>query len=221
MVTYWYISALILGIGGSIHCLGMCGPLVMAMPWGESKVGKPLIYLISKALGYGVVGYAFSSIGAGVSFFIGQNVLSVVAAFFILMVLFYTKIFQWPVFRRYSYFISSIIQSLKPTRWFHFTLLGLVNAFIPCTMVLAAAGMATAMKNPVDGFMFMFYYGVGTIPVLFILVTMPKLVPVSVRYRFQKMSIFIGVLAALLLMARGVHKPSSVESLTNSVSICK
>lgn len=221
MVTYWYISALIVGLGSSIHCLGMCGPLVMAMPWGRNKIVKPMIYLISKALGYGVIGYAFSGLGTGASFFIGQNVLSLVAALFILLVLFYTKLFRLPVFRRYSYFISSIIQNLKPTRWIHFSLLGFVNAFIPCTMVLAAASMAVVIGNPIDGFIFMFYYGVGTIPVLFFIAAIPSFIPVSIRPRLQQMSVFIGVLAALLLIGRSMHIPSSIDSSNNSITICK
>lgn len=66
-----YLSALLLGIMGSFHCAGMCGPIALALPLrGKNsleKVAGGLLYNIGRTLMYGVMGGFFGLIGEGFS----------------------------------------------------------------------------------------------------------------------------------------------------------
>jgi sulfite exporter TauE/SafE len=48
-VTF-YLPDLVIGFAGSFHCIGMCGPLAIAMPWysGEGYALKVLRYHLAE-----------------------------------------------------------------------------------------------------------------------------------------------------------------------------
>jgi sulfite exporter TauE/SafE len=75
-------------IGGSLHCLGMCGPLALSIPFGTSGSSKKLrllIYYFSKAIAYGSMGAIFGLFGKGLIMMQWQQALSIVAGIFIIL----------------------------------------------------------------------------------------------------------------------------------------
>jgi uncharacterized protein len=71
------LSAFALGILGSLHCIGMCGPLVMSMPFQKARGGKiviaSILYHIGKAITYSLFGLLAGTIGKGFVFFKWQQ----------------------------------------------------------------------------------------------------------------------------------------------------
>ena len=66
------LPALLLGLGGSLHCAAMCGPLVFSVQnnWGIKGINLPiLLYHGGRILGYLFLGLAFSFITAPVYLF--------------------------------------------------------------------------------------------------------------------------------------------------------
>ncbi|MGB3531466.1 MAG: sulfite exporter TauE/SafE family protein, partial [Saprospiraceae bacterium] len=65
-------AAFLLGLASSIHCIGMCGPLVLMLPFGNTGDGKSLLrfflYGISKAGVYGMFGLFFGLFGWGIKY---------------------------------------------------------------------------------------------------------------------------------------------------------
>ena len=66
-----YLAALVLGLMGSFHCVGMCGPIAIALPlggrpWG-SRITGGLLYNFGRTITYGVLGAVFGIVGAGLS----------------------------------------------------------------------------------------------------------------------------------------------------------
>jgi len=63
------LSALSLGLGSSLHCMGMCGPLVMAMPFqgsnGEVSISRLVLYHLGKTFSYASLGFVLGSFGMG------------------------------------------------------------------------------------------------------------------------------------------------------------
>ena len=82
------ISALVLGLAGSLHCIGMCGPLVMGMPFhretGQKRMVAISLYILSKSLAYAVLGVLIGSIGHGFSLVMEQRVLSILSGMLII-----------------------------------------------------------------------------------------------------------------------------------------
>ena len=63
----FFLAALSLGFLGSFHCIGMCGPIAMALPLGrESKtkqIAGALVYNTGRMATYGIFGLLFGLLG--------------------------------------------------------------------------------------------------------------------------------------------------------------
>jgi len=83
------IGALVLGLAGSLHCAGMCGPIALALPLGDRRwAGKTfgsLLYNLGRALTYAVMGLAFGLLGQGMALAGLQQGVSIFAGAFMLL----------------------------------------------------------------------------------------------------------------------------------------
>ena len=88
-MTELILAAFTMGILGSFHCVGMCGPLAMSLPlrtdshW--SKFSGALIYNPGRIVTYAVFGLLFGAIGKTFSLFGYQQWLSIVLGVFIIV----------------------------------------------------------------------------------------------------------------------------------------
>ncbi len=60
-------SALIFGLLGSFHCVGMCGPIAFMLPVSQhsntTKLFQVFLYHAGRLLAYGLIGLAFGLVG--------------------------------------------------------------------------------------------------------------------------------------------------------------
>ena len=65
-----FIAPLTIGLVGSFHCIGMCGPIAVALPLKNhsagAKIAGGLLYNIGRTLTYAVLGLLFGLLGAGI-----------------------------------------------------------------------------------------------------------------------------------------------------------
>ncbi|QNL48699.1 sulfite exporter TauE/SafE family protein [Olivibacter sp. SDN3] len=168
------ILAFFIGLLGSIHCVGMCGPLMFSMPSpsGSSLKGlkRLLLYQFGRLLTYGLLGLVLGAIGAGSYVHGWQQYLSMFTGIFLIGMAVYH------IFGRYVSFIARRQQQLflpllqKMSYWIqqpggHF-MVGLLNGLLPCGMVYMALATALNTSTPADGFLFMLMFGAGTLPLL-------------------------------------------------------
>ena len=73
---------LALGFLGSFHCVGMCGPIALALPIGRRSTGNKIIgillYNFGRVLTYGLLGLLFGAIGRGFSIAGLQQAISII-----------------------------------------------------------------------------------------------------------------------------------------------
>ncbi|HET6990324.1 MAG TPA: sulfite exporter TauE/SafE family protein, partial [Bacteroidia bacterium] len=85
------IAALLLGLLGSLHCVGMCGPIALAIPVKREKSATLAsgisIYNFGRALTYSILGAISGLAGSAVQFAAGQRTLSIVAGSIVLLIL--------------------------------------------------------------------------------------------------------------------------------------
>ena len=59
--------ALMTGLAGSFHCVGMCGPIALALPIGNRSVFEAalsgILYNLGRIITYGVLGAIFGYFG--------------------------------------------------------------------------------------------------------------------------------------------------------------
>lgn len=222
----WLIGGLILGVGSSLHCIGMCGPLALLIPFGNTKYKQEwffFTYLLSKAIGYGIIGILFAVIGSASSLLIGQKMLSIVSAILVLVILF--SKFAKPNFITTNAVAASVsghIQKLKWNgSWHHYITLGILNSLLPCTMVMVAASASLASGTLLSGFSFMFFFGLGTMPALFLVKKMQNRLGAKTRLNLKYASSIVGVLLSCILIMRGFNSPTSHKVKSDKMSICK
>lgn len=209
-----YFSGLLLGLMGSVHCLGMCGPIALALPVGRfsttGKITAALAHQLGRIFTYGLLGLIFGVVGKGFAMAGFQQWVSIVMGS--LMV----ALALWPALhgKTYSAFapLTRLSASLKkPMGHFirqksapGFLVLGLLNGLLPCGLVYVALAGSLAAGSPEGGAAFMMAFGLGTAPALFLTVLASGFITANFRLRMQRLIPAALVVVGLLFVLRGL-----------------
>ncbi len=208
------VSALILGFVGSLHCVGMCGPIAFMLPLDRSnsiKQGSQVVsYHLGRIVTYGALGLLFGLLGSGLQLFGWQQQLSIgIGSLMIIGVIWmYLPIKKWSL----SPFIYKLIGKIKNSmgglltqkRASSLFVLGLLNGLLPCGLVYVALMGAIATGDPIQGVFFMMLFGLGTVPLMTIAVYSAGFIKGRFRMAFQKLIPAMIFLFGLLLILRGL-----------------
>lgn len=205
-------SALILGLMGSFHCMGMCGPIALSLPFAGSDRGSKLLsallYNLGRTLGYGSMGLLFGLIGQGFQLLGFQRWISI--AMGLLMVI----SIMGPLWmkknasgkpNRWLGFIRNSIQKLFKQKSFSgLFLIGILNSFLPCGLVYLAIAGAIGMGNATYGMLYMILFGLGTIPMMFSIAFLGNMLSISVRKSLNKIIPYVVVFIGIIFIFRGL-----------------
>ena len=199
-----------MGLVSSLHCVGMCGPLVMALPVrhlsGMARTIGLLLYHGGRLFIYVILGGLFGLLGRSIYLAGFQQWLSIALGVSILVWAFLRasgrrSVMGRKLFRPLQALISCWWQS--PGRGGYF-LLGMANGLLPCGMVYLAVAAAASFTQLGDSMMFMLLFGTGTLPALMLLSLSGRLTGVAARNRWRKLVPFAVVLMGILLILRGL-----------------
>ncbi|SDQ24376.1 sulfite exporter TauE/SafE family protein [Flagellimonas zhangzhouensis] len=225
-------SALVLGLLGSLHCLGMCGPIAFMLPLDQSNMTKKTIqlsiYHFGRLLAYGIIGMLFGFLGKGLALFGIQQKLSIgIGVIMILLVLIPTKYlnghkFLTPVYSLLGKVKSKLGGELKKKTPDAFLTIGFLNGFLPCGLVYMALLGAIAMGNPLQGGLYMMLFGLGTVPLMSLVVYSKGILGNSIKNKFRKLiPVFVVIIGALFIvrgLGLGIPYVSPKPMATNSVT---
>lgn len=208
------IIPLMLGLLSSIHCVAMCGPIALALPVHQFNTTKKtlalLLYHLGRILVYVLLGILFGTIGKGL-FLAGfhQYVSIILGIALILGVLFFNeKKLQQMLLKsnakwyfKFKGVFSSYIQRKTNTS---FVVLGMLNGLLPCAMIYMALFGATATQGSFQGGGFMFFYGLGTIPLLTLIVCFGNFISKKISNKWQNIIPVFLIFTGCLLIIRGL-----------------
>ncbi|MDW3193905.1 MAG: sulfite exporter TauE/SafE family protein [Cytophagales bacterium] len=204
------LIGLSIGFVGSWHCIGMCGPLAMALPYRSAnplvRLLKSLLYTLGRTLTYVLVGLLLASVGEGFALAGFQRSLSlIVGLVLVAIVLFpsFNKRLELSVSRtRLGRFVQQRIARLyQSQRSGTFFLVGMLNGLLPCGMVYMAAFAALGSADTISGILIMTGFGLGTLP----LMTSFTLLPVRewlARFRGMKVANALMLVAGAIMILR-------------------
>lgn len=207
-------SAIILGLLGSFHCVGMCGPIAFMLPVDRShslkKVVQIFTYHFGRLLAYSLIGLAFGFVGKGLYLFGIQQQLSIaIGILMIAIVLIPTQTFNKynfskPIYKLISKVKSALGQALKKKTADTFLTIGFLNGFLPCGLVYMALFGSLASASALEGSLYMFLFGLGTIPLMTTAIYLGKFLNANIKQRIQKAIPVFVVIIGLLFIIRGL-----------------
>jgi sulfite exporter TauE/SafE len=204
------INGLIFGLISTLHCVGMCGPLALAVP---SKVESnkwifALFYQIGRIGVYILIGSIAFSIGFSFSMFKLQQVITIVfGSLLVVYALFsFFNFKQFPFVRKYNDKLSKqfgAAMKLKPLQ--SALSLGVLNGLLPCGAIYIAAIYCSSFSSFYEASAYMFLFGIGTMPV-FIMAWL--LVSKKLNFKLQQLKWVyktLPLIIGLLMIIRGAN----------------
>jgi uncharacterized protein len=211
----FYLSAIIIGLAGSFHCVGMCGPIAFALPINrknqQSKIYSALLYSIGRLLAYGSIGVLMGYIGQGLYFSGIQRSLSIVIGVVLLLFVLMpkkwsaqlnSKMFSIPFFGWVRQSLSKLFTKKTYASIFS---IGYLNGFLPCGLVYIALAGAIVTANPLEGAFFMMLFGLGTMPMMSSIVFFGAQISTNIRTKITKTIPVLMVLMAVVFILRGMN----------------
>ncbi len=203
-------TAFILGLVGSAHCAGMCGPLVLALPVSAPGTGVFLAgraaYNLGRIVTYCALGALFGLVGSSFVMAGVQRWTSILLGLLLLAGLFGSrKLALWQPVTSLVEAIKMRMRSLLRQRSVvSLGVLGLLNGLLPCGLVYVACAGAAASSSSAEGAAYMAAFGLGTVPMLLAISFSGKLVPPAWRFQLRKAIPVCVCLLAGLLILRGM-----------------
>lgn len=226
MSMAWLLAALTTGLVGSLHCVGMCGPLAMALPLGRLPYHQrwlgTLVYHAARLTAYASLGAVVGGLGQGLLWLGWQRSLSVGAGLFLLVLTMLQRGRWGSLTARLStrWFMEPMARWLQRPSLLSFAGLGLLNGFLPCGFVYVAMAGAITTGQAAPSALYMLTFGLGTLPALLAIRALPTLFPVQVRQRFTRLMPFFTIGLGLLLLFRGLYQPPAAEARPGAIPVC-
>jgi sulfite exporter TauE/SafE len=225
----WLASAFLLGLAGSLHCVGMCGPLVMLIPnkGGISSrwFGQRLAHQLGRIAVYASLGAVVAALGQGIALAGWQQSLSVFTG---VLLLFFVL---WPIASEqflakwlpFSKLYTSVKKQLpqllqKKGLTAHFGL-GIVNGFLPCGLVYIALAAALVTADALHGAAYMAAFGAGSVPALLAVAAAGNIS--KWQHTIKRLMPAAAAAMAVLLILRGLELgiPYVSPILTETISL--
>jgi len=215
MIWASVIGGLSLGIVGSLHCVGMCGPLALALPVHHlkpvSKFSSLLVYQIGRMTTYASLGLLFGIVGRRLYLAGFQQGLSVSLGILVLISALIYLLRKRTVHLAFLNKFYSMIQSvmgrlLRTGKGIGgFYLMGIANGFLPCGMVYMAIAGALSSAGVINSVLFMALFGAGTLPAMMAISYFGQTIPVSLRLSLRKAVPYFITVMGLILILRGLN----------------
>ncbi|MDZ4808634.1 MAG: sulfite exporter TauE/SafE family protein [Bacteroidota bacterium] len=209
------IAGFTLGAAGSLHCVGMCGPLSLALPVHHLSKTKKffslLLYQSGRIITYSIIGLLFGLAGRRIfisgyqqwfSIGMGILVLMLAALYFI-----QKRTVHFKFLNRFYFIVQKLIGRLLKSMSgpISFLLMGMANGLLPCGMVYIAVATTLSFTDVLQSVSFMAMFGAGTLPAMMLVAYGGQLISPGIRQTLRKAIPFLIVSMGVLLILRGLN----------------
>ncbi|MEM6628737.1 MAG: sulfite exporter TauE/SafE family protein [Bacteroidota bacterium] len=217
-----------MGFVGSLHCVGMCGPLMMLATGSPNRPSvqgniRMIGYHSGRILTYSLMGIIAGLIGQSISWVGWQKILTISLGVGIVFLQIHPKY--------YPLSISKGVQALKKTLKLHQKkpgllsrfAVGMANGLLPCGLVYLALASSLTTSSLWEAAGFMFIFGLGTLPALITLhLSMNRLSGIPVKRIMRYFSAAVGILLILRGLEWGIPfiSPHFPDFIQQAIVIC-
>lgn len=209
------LSGLLLGLITSFHCVGMCGPIAIALPLHGDTVAKKIfggiLYNLGRTLTYAIMGVVFGAIGQSFGALGFQRWVSIVTGSLMIATVFLPGMFKLDLGAKKKGF--SLINQVKlglrklfsTKTLISLFLIGLLNGLLPCGPLYSALIISTGTGHIVDSVMFMTMFGLGTLPLLLMVTIIGNFISIKIRNKISKTLPILIFIIGVLFILRGLN----------------
>lgn len=226
-----WLTALLMGLAGSLHCVGMCSPLVMAVSnISPSALTNRLLYNTGRILTYSVLGALVGFVGFLLPISRFQNLVSILLGVALLAIGIGALKVHIPLV---SFWIGKFTNRLKALfakilkkkNYGSVMFLGILNGFLPCGLVYIALTYCLTLTSPLEGSGFMILFGFGTLPVMLgltsILQGLVKRYNINILHITRGMMILSGILLIARVFITQLHHETSLQQGVIDIVLCR
>ncbi len=210
------IAGFVYGILGSMHCIGMCGPLILTIPFQslQSKTKKAFAYILyggGKTLSYMMLGLLFGIIGSEAQQLDMQRYVSIIAGLLLLLTAIIPIIsrsanYKPAIVTQFNQWVTQkIARQFKNQRLYSYGFIGFLNGLLPCGFIYGAVAIAVSMGNTFHSVAFMLFFGVATMLSLTVFSLVFQILPMKARMNLRKLFPYLIIITAILLILRGLQ----------------
>jgi hypothetical protein len=207
--------AFTIGLFGSLHCVGMCGPLAIAFCDKEKdskwqRLYSGMSYNLGRTFTYSVLGLFFGLLGTIMVLADFQKSLSIILGVLLILSFLMSydidqKINGLPGVRKFYVKVRQRISKMySKAKKFHPFTLGLANGLLPCGLVYLALAGAIASGSIIKGMIFMASFGLGTIPMMIALIFGVRFLSPKLRFKFKGILPYVTLFFGIFLIYRGI-----------------
>ena len=206
-------TALLFGLFGSFHCMGMCGPIAFMLPIDRAQkirgIWQTALYHSGRIFTYAIIGALFGFLGKGLYLFGMQQYISIGVGVVMILSILAPKLFSKfpmtkPIFRFTSAIKNKLGQSLKKKESATFFTIGFLNGWLPCGLVYMAMIASLTSTTVFDGVLYMVLFGLGTVPLMGAVVILGNLTNYVNRQKIQKLIPYVVVIIGCVFVLRGL-----------------
>ena len=206
-------TAFTIGLFGSLHCVGMCGPIALAVAGQDRRfaLGNALLYNFGRIVTYSVLGAVIGLLGRGLFLAGFQKGLSIGMGVALLLIGAFsinveTKLLRIPVVNQVIFYLKAALgRQLKSRGKSAAFGIGVLNGFLPCGLVYMGVFGALSTESVPSGMAYMALFGAGTIPIMLLTGYAGNLASLRVRNFLKKLYPAFLIFFALLFLFRGLN----------------
>ena len=222
--------AFFIGLFGSVHCIGMCGPLALAIPSFQTKwwliVSDKLLYNIGRVITYSFLGLLIGLLGKQLWLAGLQQGVSFLSGVFIMMAglsrLLKIRFSKNPGIAKLLSPVARLLNYELKHKAGHL-IVGILNGFLPCGFVYLALVGAINTSSPVSAAQYMFWFGMGTFPLMLLATISSGFVGPVIRRRINRTMPYLMVCLGFWFVLRGMNLNIpylSPKIQSSGISVC-
>jgi sulfite exporter TauE/SafE len=214
-------TAFVMGLVGSLHCVGMCGPIALSLPYqGRQKwiaAVNVLLYNFGRIATYALLGIIIGLFGRG--FFLAgfQSYISIGLGVLLLLIAFFSvnvegQLLKIPGFQKLNSWVQGQLgRLLRQKGSGKLFIIGSLNGLLPCGLVYMGIVGAVTTGEIVHSALYMASFGLGTLPLMMATALAGQFIKLEWRVRMRKLIPVFLVAFALLFISRGMNFDVPIE----------
>lgn len=214
-------TGFLIGLLGSWHCIGMCGPIALMIPGskGKNRITAISLYHGGKILAYLSLGSVFGMVPAFIDSFKVQATITISVGILMILLALIPMLLNkmersgFKIFSSYFNLKNKLAQALNKDKVEYSFYIGFLNGFVPCGMVYMAALGAMSQPNFIDSTLFMLFFGLGTLPLMSVFLFTAGYFKSAFQKHAPKLRMAAFLIVGLFMIWKGTsHFNDSIEA---------